>query len=485
MPRPGQLWLASIGSLAAVAARPQSCHPEAAITFATTAFLLFLLVVAAGHWLLPRRLRPGWLLIASLLFYATWNVGYLPGLLLLVLANYGLGLAAAGRHARLATTTAVILDLGVLGVFKVLDVTLEGSASIVSWLSGQPVEWGTLGLVLPVAISFVSFTLIAYVVDIYRGAPPERDLLHFAVFVTFFPRLLAGPIMRGHEFLPQLRFRRSFGLALVHMAIPLLVTGLLKKAVADQLSPVVSDGFAHLQRYGSLALLAIAVAWTFQLYLDFAGYTDMARGSARLVGIGLPRNFEWPYRSLSMAEFWRRWHITLGTWLRDYLYFPLGGSRHGDLRTSLNLLLTMTLAGLWHGVAFGFVAWGALQGIGLAVNRWWRRLPGHPVLPVVVSWTVTFGFVVLARIPFVAPDVGAATDFYVALLLPEGGALPGPALLVALVVGVGGQWTGWPPLVRRLVPPRSRRLWLAYGLALAAAVVLLPSGSPDFIYQQF
>lgn len=442
-------------------------------------------MVTAGHWLLPRRARPWWLLAASLLFYASWNVGYLPGFLLLILANYGLGLAAAGRHGRLATTAAVVLDLLVLGVFKYLDVALGGSASLVAWLTGEPVEWGTLGLLLPVAISFVSFTLIAYVVDVYRGAAPERDLLHFAVFVAFFPRLLAGPIMRGHEFLPQLRFRRSFAPALVHMAIPLLVTGLLKKALADQLAPVVSDGFVHMQRYGSLALLAIAVTWTFQLYLDFAGYTDMARGSARLLGIGLPRNFEWPYRSLSMAEFWRRWHITLGTWLRDYLYFPLGGSRRGDLRTSLNLVVTMTLAGLWHGAAFGFVAWGALQGIGLAVNRWWRRLPGHPVLPIIVSWAVTFGFVVLARIPFVAPDLRAAGEFYAALLVPQGGALPGPALAVALVVGVAGQWTGWPPLVRRLVPRRSSRWWLAYGLALAVAVALLPSGSPDFIYQQF
>jgi alginate O-acetyltransferase complex protein AlgI len=443
-------------------------------------------VVTVGYWLLPRRLRTWWLLAASLVFYASWNLGYLPAFVLLIVANYGLGLAAAGgRHARAATTAAILLDLVVLGLFKYLDVALGSGASLITWLTGQPLDWGGLGLVLPVAISFVSFTLIAYIVDVHRGAPPERDLLHFAVFVAFFPRLLAGPIVRGHEFLPQLRFRRTFGLALVHMAIPLLVTGLLKKAVADQLAPVVSDGFVHLNRYGSLALLAIATAWTFQLYLDFAGYTDLARGSARLLGIGLPRNFEWPYRSLSMAEFWRRWHVTLGTWLRDYLYFPLGGSRHGDLRTSFNLVVTMTLAGLWHGAAWGFVAWGALQGVGLAVDRWWRRLRGHPVLPVVVSWAITFAFIVLARIPFVAPDLGAAVDYYVALLRPAGDDLPSVALVAALVIGIAGQWTGWPPRIGRLIPRRSARWWLAYGVALAAAVALLPSGSADFIYQQF
>ena len=271
------------------------------------------------------------------------------------------------------------------------------------------------------------------------------------------------------------------------MAVPLLVTGLLKKALADQLAPVVSDGFVHTDRYGSLALLAIATAWTFQLYLDFAGYTDLARGSARLLGIGMPRNFEWPYRSLSMAEFWRRWHITLGTWLRDYLYFPLGGSRHGDLRTSLNLIVTMTLAGLWHGVGLGLRRRGApCRASGFAVNRWWRRLPGHPVLPVLVSWAITFGFIVLARIPFVAPDLDAAGRLLRGLLVPSGDDLPS----LALVVSPGGRHRR---PVDGLAAPRSvawcrgasARRWLAYGLALAAAMALLPSGSADFIYQQF
>jgi alginate O-acetyltransferase complex protein AlgI len=441
--------------------------------------------VVSGHWLLPRRLRTAWLLGASLLFYASWNVGYVPGFLLLIGANYALGLAAAGRHAKLATITAVVLDLAILGLFKYLDMALGGSASLISLVTGEAVEWGGLGLVLPVAISFVTFTLVAYVVDVYRGAAPERDPLHFAVFIAFFPRVLAGPIMRGGQFLPQLRFRRSFSSALVHMAIPLLVSGLLKKALADQLGPVVRDGFSHTDSYSSLALLAIATAWTFQLYLDFAGYTDLARGSARLLGIGISRNFEWPYRSLSMAEFWRRWHMTLGAWLRDYLYFPLGGSRHGGARTYLNLMLTMTLAGLWHGAGLGFVAWGALQGIGLSVNRWWRRLPAHPVLPVVVSWAITFLFVVLARIPFVAPDLAAAAGFYLRLLVPHDGVLPSLALVIALAVGIGGQWTGWPRLARRLAPRRTARRWLAYGVAAAIALLLLPSGSADFIYQQF
>jgi alginate O-acetyltransferase complex protein AlgI len=442
-------------------------------------------VVVGGYWLLPRRLRLWWLFGASILFYATWNVGYVPGFLLLIGANYLLGLAAAGRHAKAATVTAIVLDVAILVIFKYLDAVLGGSASIVTWITGEEIEWGGVGIVLPLAISFVTFTLIAYIVDVYRGAAPERDPLRFAIFISFFPRVLSGPITRGHEFLPQLRFHRGFSLPLLHMAVPLLVTGLLKKSVADQLGPFVRDGFSDFADLSSPALLAVATAWTFQLYLDFAGYTDMARGASRLLGIGLKRNFDWPYRSLSMAEFWRRWHMTLGAWLRDYLYFPLGGSRRGDRRTYVNLMITMTIAGAWHGAGLGFSVWGLLQGVGLSINRWWRRLPAHPVLPVIVSWVLTFAFVVAARVPFVSPDLTTAAEFYARMLIPHGGELPSLALVATLAVFIIGQWTAWERLARALAPRRSARRWLAYGLALAAAVILIPAGAPDFIYQQF
>jgi D-alanyl-lipoteichoic acid acyltransferase DltB (MBOAT superfamily) len=441
--------------------------------------------VVGGYWLLPRRLRLWWLFGASILFYATWNLGYVPGFLLLIGANYLLGLAAARRYAKAATVAAIVLDLAVLILFKYLDAVLGSSASLVTRITGEPIDWGGVGIVLPLAISFVTFTLIAYVVDVYRGAEPERDPLRFAVFIAFFPRVLSGPIMRGSEFLPQLRFDRRFSLTLVHMAVPLLVSGLFKKALADELGPVVRDGLDNVGNLSSLALMAIAVAWSFQLYLDFAGYTDMARGSSRLLGIGLPRNFDWPYRSLSMAEFWRRWHITLGAWLRDYLYFPLGGSRGGDARTYLNLMITMTLAGAWHGAGPGYALWGFLQGVGLSVDRWWRRWPKHPVLPVVVSWAVTFTFVVFARVPFVSPTLSSAAEFYGRMLIPHGGELPSLVLVVTLAVFIAAQWTGWEPIATRLAPKRSARRWLAYGVAVAIAIGLLPAGVSEFIYQQF
>ena len=467
--------------------RPPAGSEEhgAAINFATLGYALFLAAVVAGYWLLPRRARMWWLLAASLVFYASWNIGYAPGFLLLIVVNYVLGLAAAGRYARAAATTAIAIDLIVLAAFKYLDVTIGGSASIVSFFLGRPIEWGGLGIVLPLAISFVTFTLVAYIVDVYRGAPPERNLVHFAVFIAFFPRVIAGPIMRGHEFLPQLRFRRGFRLAFLDMAVPLLVSGLLKKVMADQLAPFVQDGFREVGAQSSLAIATVAVAFTFQLYLDFAGYTDMARGSARLMGIGVSRNFDWPYRSLSMGEFWRRWHMTLGAWLRDYLYFPLGGSRRGARRTYVNLMVTFSLAGLWHGAGAGFVMWGLLQGLGLSVNRWWRRLPSHRQLPLIVSWAITFTFVVLARVPFVAPDLSTTFKVYLGILVPQGGSMPSLLLVAVLAAGIMGQWTGWERAARRLAPRHTARRWLAYGVAAALAVALIPTSAPDFIYQQF
>ena len=453
------------------------------MNLATLGFALFLVVVVAGYWLLRGRVRLWWLLGASLLFFATWNVVYVPGFMLLIVVNYVLGIAAAGDHGRRATVAAIGIDLGVLGLFKYLDFAIGGGAGLFAQLSGSAVDFGALGFILPLGISFLTFTLIAYVVDVHRGAAPERDLLAFAVFTTFFAKAIAGPIMRGHQFLPQLRFDRRFSLVLVGMAMPLLVSGLLKKAMADQLAPVVRGGFDEMAGLSSLALLAMAVAFTFQLYLDFAGYTDLARGSARLMGLGLPRNFDWAYRSRSMIEFWRRWHMTLGTWLRDYLYFPLGGSRRGN--AYVNLVITMGLAGLWHGAGLTFVVWGLLQGVALAINRWWRLRMSRFVLPVLATWLVTFAFIVLVRVFFVAPDLGAAIDYLVRALSFQHGQQPDLVLLAVLGGGVVLQWPGWVRLGSSMAPRHTVRRVFAYGVAAAVAILLLPSGQTEFIYQNF
>lgn len=438
-----------------------------------------------GYWLLPRRLRLWWLLGASLLFYGSWNAAYVPGFLALIGINWWLGLKAAGPHRRAAVWAAVIIDVSLLGVFKYLDWAIGSGASAFRFVTGGEVDLGGFGLVLPLAISFVTFTFIAYIVDVSRGARPERDPLRFAVFVTYFPHLIAGPIMRGREFLPQVRRLRPFSRRYLGDAAPLIISGLLKKSVADMLAPAVAQSFGAPAQQSSAGLLVGALAFTFQLYLDFSGYTDIALGSARLMGFRLPRNFDWPYRATNMADFWSRWHITLGRWLRDYLYFPMGGSRKGELRAYVSLMLTMIICGLWHGAGLTYIAWGFLQGVALSAYRFWKRLPGAPRMTPLLGWIVTFAFVVLVRVIFAADSLEAAGRYYRAMLIPQGGLAPDPWIALACVLGVAAQLPVVERLVREGFPRHSLRRVAAYGAAAALVIVLLPVTTPAFIYFQF
>ena len=462
------------------------------MNFATLTYALFLLVVVAAYWLMPRRAGRWFLIGASLVFYGSWNPVYVPGFALLVVANYLLGLLASkpGR-ARLAVTLAVFVDIGILAVFKYLDWVLGSSVSLVHWLTGADVTWGPLGLGLPLAISFVTFTTLAYVIDIARGGPPERNFGRFALFVSFFPHLIAGPIMRAHEFLPQVRRTRPFSPVLVDRALPLLVGGLLKKTVGDNLAPIVERAFANPGQVGTLGLWIGVLAFAFQIFFDFSGYSDMALGSAWLLGFELPLNFNWPYRSTSIQEFWRRWHMTLSRWLRDYLYISLGGNRKGRLRTYVNLLVTMLLGGLWHGAGFTFVIWGAWHGIGLAIHRYWReRLGTRNVIPTLAAWALTFVFVLCGWVFFRAADLSTAVTYLSRMVIPSTGKMlfsfTGTlAMLAILGALVAGQWPGWWQWLRSLAPDRSRRRYLAYGTAVTIAVALLPVRTIAFIYFQF
>ena len=213
--------------------------------------------------------------------------------------------------------------------------------------------------------------------------------------------------------------------------------GLLKKTVADQMHPAVAAAFEMPERYSTMGLTVAAIAFTFQLYLDFAGYTDIALGSAWLLGFRLPQNFDWPYRATSMAEFWSRWHMTLGRWLRDYIYFPLGGSRKGNLRAYANLMITMTVAGLWHGAGLTYLVWGALQGVALCINRWWKNLPGSFLLPTLLAWGMTFAFVVFVRIFFISDSLEQSFDFLANVISFHGGRSMPLWITVGVVVGDG------------------------------------------------
>ena len=459
------------------------------MNFATLTYAGFLLAVVLIHWMLPRGRPRRWFLIgASLVFFGTWNWIYVPGFVALVVANWLLGLLGSrpGR-GRLAIVLGVGLNLGILCVFKYADWVVGSSASLWARLFGEA-PFAPLSIILPLAVSFVTFTQLAYVIDTARGGRPERSLERYALFVTFFPHLIAGPIMRGHEFLPQVRHPRPFRVEFIRLALPLLVFGFLKKSLGDNLAPVADRVFADPAAFSTPALWIGVLAFTFQILLDFSGYTDMALGSAHLLGYRLPRNFDWPYRALSIQEFWRRWHMTLSRWLRDYVYFSLGGNRKGHVRTYVNLMLTMLIGGLWHGANLTFVVWGGWHGTGLAVQRWWSEGPGrsHRIIAP-IAWAMTFLFVVLGWVFFRARSIEEALRILERMVVPSRG-LTGLALAItglALVAFALGQWTRWQAAAVRLLPDRTYRRYAVYGLALLAGIALLPATTTPFIYFQF
>jgi alginate O-acetyltransferase complex protein AlgI len=327
--------------------------------------------------------------------------------------------------------------------------------------------------------------MLAYVIDVGRGARPERSLGRFALFVTFFPHLIAGPIMRGREFLPQVRHPRPFRARFLSLAAPLLVSGLVKKTIGDNLAGTANAVFANPSDFATWSIWVGMLAFAFQIFFDFSGYTDLALGSAHLLGFRLPRNFDWPYRATSIQEFWRRWHMTLSRWLRDYLYIPLGGSRHGPARTYLALMITMLLGGLWHGAGLTFVVWGGWHGLGLAVHRLARNRPEWIRLPTLLTWLMSFGFVLIGWIFFRAESMENATAMLRQAFIPHGGAAVSWVVAAVCVTLVIGQWDGWVRLYRWAAPPRSMRRYLSYGLAALACIIVLPITSVEFIYFQF
>ena len=346
-----------------------------------------------------------WLVLASLFFYCWWNVLYLPLMLGSILFNYVLGSAlttsAIARYKarevnrRILLTIGVAANLGLLGYFKYADFFITNANSFFG------ADMGLLHLALPLGISFFTFTQIAYLVDSYRGDAKEYDPINYALFVTFFPHLIAGPIIHHKEMMPQFKAARSKVLNYKNISTGLFILsiGLFKKVV-------IADTFAVWATYGfdkatTLTLIegwSAALSYTFQIYFDFSGYTDMAIGSALMFNIVLPPNFNSPYKATSVREFWRRWHMTLSRFLRDYVYIPLGGNRSGEARTCLNLVATFFLGGLWHGASWMFVVWGMLHGIALVAGRVWERTGLK--LNQYIAWFLTFNFVCITWVFF-------------------------------------------------------------------------------------
>lgn len=387
-------------------------------------YLGFFVAVFGLVWSLRgHRARLIVLLVASWLFYAAWYPKYLLLFLVVTLVTYGAGIAIGTPGSRLprwrhrVLVATIVADLGMLAYFKYANFLLETIGGIAGTL-GLRHPHASVFIILPLGISFYTFQSIAYVVDVYRGeVSPIRNPLKLALFKAFFPQLIAGPIVRADELVPQFASPRRLTAAGMRDGMDLVMLGLFKKVVvADHIAVFADQVFAQPSGLGSVVLLLGVYSYAAQIYCDFSGYTDIGRGCARLLGYELPLNFNSPYLSVNIVDFWRRWHMSLSRWLRDYLYIPLGGSRRGPVRTYVNLFITMLLGGLWHGASWTFVAWGAMHGIALAITRWvhdWRGVAGERPLFSgrvyhVVAVLMTFNIVCFAWILFRAPTFGVA-----------------------------------------------------------------------------
>jgi alginate O-acetyltransferase complex protein AlgI len=443
----------------------------------------FLLVFLPAALLLHagvERFRPAWrvptLVALSLVFYGYWDVRFVPLLAASILVNWLVARHVGAGGPRRLVPLAILANLVVLATFKYLDLAID-LANLVPGLTLARAE-----LALPLGISFFTFHHVMYLTDLKAGRAPRYSLPEYAFYIGFFPQVLAGPLVRWSEVMHQLGewpYARPDAAERVARGLMLLVAGLVKKVfLGDPLAAYANPVFQAAAAGHSVTLVEAwqgVLGFTFQIYFDFSGYTDMALGLALLFGIVLPQNFDVPYRAVSLQDFWRRWHMTLSRFLRDYLYVPLGGNRRGPVIQVLALFATMTLGGLWHGAGLTFVVWGAAHGVGLVAG-------GR--LPVIAGWALTFAFVVLTWVLFRAQTFAAAMAIYKGLFglsgLGHGFRWRSIALAAAIAFIGPTAWT----LVHR-VPPRR---WIAVAVAAAFVIVLFKIGDSanyEFIYFQF
>ena len=474
------------------------------MVFPTLSFLVFYLITWpiswALVWLRQHTLHKLAIILASYVFYSSWSTRLAGVLLASVLFNWAAGRliqAWRGRAgAKAAVVVAVMANLGVLGFFKYFNFFVDGLNDLLMTL-GAGREVRHLEIILPLGISFFTFQGISYVVDLYRGdLDRSRPLVDVMMFISFFPHLVAGPIVRASKFLPQLEVPPDPRRVFVGLGVLLIAWGVFKKAVVANWLAVelVDKMFIAPAAFGGADLLVGIYGYAVQIYCDFSAYSDIAIGVAALLGYRFQRNFDQPYRASSLRDFWRRWHISLSTWLRDYLYRPLGGNRHGRLRTYLNLALTMLLGGLWHGASIKFVVWGALHGGGLAIERWLAETfrPAQRPLGAVaqaLAIVAVFHFVCFCWIFFRAKDMEQAGEVIVGLLdWSQPSQLVTPFLLVLLAVGALMHFTP-PNLLVRLDRIYHRLPTWGVGILAAAALLAIEllggDGSAPFIYFQF
>ena len=472
--------------------------------FNSLAFAIFLPVVLALYYLLPFKGQNRMLLAASLFFYAWWDWRFLGLLALTILidfyASHAVYRATNHKRKKQWMLISIISNISVLVIFKYSNFFVQSFAVFLTKL-GFSVTAPILQLVLPIGISFYTFMSMAYVIDVYRGElKPTPHLFDFALFVCYFPHLVAGPILRAPQLLPQLTKERKIKLEQIRDGVALIVIGYVRKvAIADILAPMVSGAFSEIDALGSGDLILRMYLFAIQLYGDFAGYSDIARGVSKLFGIELNLNFATPYLSQNITEFWRRWHISLSSWLRDYVYIPLGGNRKGKFRTYLNNFLTMLIGGLWHGANWTYVVWGGLNGIYLGIHKAYLDLTGKSQKQSLepAKWTIATPFKVFfiftlaafAFIIFRSPNISSATRYIHKMFAFHGGitrmgtsAFILPFVLLAFAIDIA-QYTRWGErfIARSPLWKRAFVLGLLFALVLAAGA----DNSQPFIYYQF
>lgn len=473
------------------------------MSFCTFQYFVFFSVVFCAYWLLKWDRARLWLLLAaSFVFYASWNVWLAALICASTTIDYLLARAIDARESprarRWLVGVSVVMNVGLLSYFKYANfflASLEQGLRAAGATSSLPV----LRVILPIGISFYTFEAISYVVDVARRrVRAERRLDHLLLFILFFPHLVAGPIVRGRHFLPQIRRSKPWNWARVNLGAQLVAIGVFKKiAIADRMALFSDPVFAHPASYRSSVLWIAALAYSLQIYCDFSGYTDIALGSAHMLGYKLPQNFSFPYLSSNISTFWRRWNITLSTWLRDYVYIPMGGSRGSTRATLRNLMITMALGGLWHGAKWTFVIWGVLHGTMLSLYHLWRPLRDR--WPASVGWVarvaasagvaMTFVAVSAAFVVFRADTLSIAGTMWSGMIVYRPGS-SGPIdkriVWLATMAVAAGSAAGQLVRLRRATLRMSPELVGAgCGIIVALALLLGVDDSAAFIYFQF
>ncbi|BAY66032.1 membrane bound O-acyl transferase MBOAT family protein [Calothrix brevissima NIES-22] len=464
--------------------------------------IFFLLVLIVYYTIKPWKIRKYFLLVVSYIFYLAWNPPFIILLWLTTVVNWYLSKIIYRTNQafvrRLFLLCALVINLGLLGFFKYGDFLLDNFTVLakIAGINYQPIQ---LGIVLPVGISFYTFHTLSYTLEIYFGKiKPWHSFIDYALFVTFFPQLVAGPILR-YSFLQQCESPKAFSIANFGWGLSLIVLGLFEKVVvADALLAPVTESLYFVSGIPSFsAAWGGTLAFAGQIYCDFSGYSICAIGASQCLGFTLPKNFQFPYASVGFSDFWRRWHISLSSWLRDYLYIPLGGNRHGNLRTQINLMITMLLGGLWHGASWTFVIWGGLHGIYLVLERTLKKVLGHYSIwkysgvQLLLS-LVTFGLICVTWVFFRANSFTQAMNIINAMVhitsKPANIVLSQQSLITTLAVIFAILVIHWLFREKTLEEIVQQTPWWAISIALATmlyAIATLQGEDRSFIYFQF